>query len=486
MKTINSNPLFLSLEINKVRPLWWLIAGVVLMALSHLTWNVDLLAWVSVVPFLLYLNLTKGWKSRILFTIFLMIAWSLIVSKIISNPIPFFLIPLYSIPISILHLPAYLVYDKLKDTNWSVWAFPAMMITMEWIQYTFTPFASWGIAAYTQADSINMMQSVSLFGLAGLGFVIYWINTAVTHLILAKKPTFLNFHIPLLTVVVLAVFGHLRLDISKTTGKETIKVAAVGTDSMIGGLPLPSKESNIEVIQAIFKRTEKAAELGAKVIVWNEAAFFLLKEDELQWKDSIAQLANHNGIGIVASYVVPVSVSPLHYENKLVLFAPDGTVKYEYQKHEPVPGEPAVRGNEEIKATNLFNYQFGGAICYDYDFPYLARKNNKANVDIVALPSSDWRGIDPLHTKMAAFRAVEQGHSIIRSTRFGLSAAINTHGEMVSQMSSFDENDKILISNLPANKIRTIYSRVGDVFVYLNILLLLFCLFTVFPKPTDF
>ena len=107
----------------------------------------------------------------------------------------------------------------------------------------------------------------------------------------------------------------------------------------------------------------------------------------------------------------------------------------------------------------------GGAICYDYDFPYLAKEYANINADIVALPSSDWRGIDPLHTRMAAYRAIEQGHSILRSTRFGLSAAINPYGEMLSQMSSYDNNNKIMISQLPRKGIRTIYSIIGDVLV---------------------
>jgi hypothetical protein len=91
----------------------------------------------------------------------------------------------------------------------------------------------------------------------------------------------------------------------------------------------------------------------------------------------------------------------------------------------------------------------GGAICYDYDFPYLAAKFGKAGADIMALPSSDWRGIDPIHTEMAAYRAIEQGHSVIRSTRFGLSAAITPYGEMVARMSSFDNNDKIMVTTVP-------------------------------------
>jgi apolipoprotein N-acyltransferase len=123
----------------------------------------------------------------------------------------------------------------------------------------------------------------------------------------------------------------------------------------------------------------------------------------------------------------------------------------------------------------------GGAICYDYDFPYLAKEYGNIKADLVALPSSDWRGIDPLHTRMAAYRAIEQGHSILRSTRFGLSAAINPYGEMLSQMSSFDNNNKMMISQLPVKGIRTIYSIIGDILVYLCIAFIPF--FFIVKKP---
>lgn len=36
-------------------------------------------------------------------------------------------------------------------------------------------------------------------------------------------------------------------------------------------------------------------------------------------------------------------------------------------------------------------------------------------------------------------------------------------------MGRFEVNDKILISNIPANRIKTVYSVIGDIFVYINI-----------------
>ena len=133
-----------------------------------------------------------------------------------------------------------------------------------------------------------------------------------------------------------------------------------------------------------------------------------------------------------------------------------------------------MRGKSPLKVVDIKGSKIGAAICYDYDFPYLAKGYGELGADILIIPSSDWRGIDPVHTEMAAFRAVEQGHSVLRSTRFGLSAAITPYGEMVSQMSSFDKNDKIMYATLSTKRVTTLYAIIKDVIVYLSFGFLLF------------
>lgn len=442
------------------------------MTVSHMTYNVDFVAWFSIVPFLLFLKLTKGWKSRLYFTFSLLITWSLIVAKIISSPIPFGLVFMYSIPISLIHLPGYLIGLKFKQRKFSIFLFPVLMTLLEWVQYTYTPLATWGALSNTQVESLGVAQFVSVFGMAGLSFLIYWVNIAISELLINKKCTTSNFYLPFLFSVTLIIWGNLRYDIHTSKGEDTITMAAVGTDSQIGGLSLPTQQKNESDIQGIFKRTRKSAELGAKIVVWNEGAFLLKKSNEDRWIDSIKTLATNSKVSIVASYILLTSESPLRYDNKYLLIDSTGEVLHTYLKHEPVPGEPAKKGSEPIKTFNIAGINLGGAICYDYDFPYLAKENHNSNADIVALPSSDWRGIDPIHTEMARLRAIEQGHSILRSTRFGLSAAITPYGDFVSKMSAFDNHDKIMITELPKNSITTIHSVIGDLFIYLCLIFL--------------
>ncbi len=454
-------------SIKTIRPIWFLIMGIVTTAASHMTLSIDIIGWVATAPFLIFLSVTKGWKSRVAFVLTLIVAWSFVVLKIITPPIPYLMIFLFSVPISLFHLPAYLIWDKFKTRKWSILLFPAILTIMEWIQYTFTPFASWGVAAYTQMHSLPLMQSVSLFGMAGLSFLIYWINVSIAKIVVDKRTSLLSFQLPSMVLLALILFGALRYGISKSNGTDSMTVAAVGTNSEVSGLPLPSTDENEKVVDDLFRKTRIAAKGGAELIVWNEASFFTLQEDEPRWTSAIKDLAKELNITIVASYVLPVSQAPLKYENKYLFVNQEGKVEFSYLKHQPVPGEPAIQGHTPLQTANVSGATIGATICYDYDFPYLAKELGSLKADIVAVPSSDWRGIDPIHTNMAAFRAIEQGHSIVRSTRFGLSAAITPYGEMVSQMSSFDDNNRVMIANLSSQRVTTVYSLIGDVFIYL-------------------
>ena len=466
--------------VNKIKPSYWLLIGIALMFATHLSFSVDIIAWISSVPFLIYLSVTKGWKSRLLFALALVIAWSFVTAKILSPPMPFLMVFMFSIPLAIIQIPAYLVWDRFKTYKGAIFLFPAILIVMEWLQYTFTPFASWGVGAYTQSHNFILIQSVSLFGMAGLSLLIYWINISITEIAIKRKLSLPTFHLPLVVLFIFIVYGSLRFDIAKSNGTTTIAIAAVGTDSKVGGLPLPSKESNEKVNAALFERTRLAAKSGIKLVVWNEAATIVMPKDETIWRDSLSTLAAKQKISLVASYIVLVSETPLKYENKYLFINSNGIIVYSYQKHQPVPGEPSIKGTEPLKVVTVENIKIGGAICYDYDFPYLAKGFSQLDADIVVVPSSDWRGIDPIHTKMAAFRAIEQGHSIVRSTRLGLSAVITQYGEMIAQMSSFDSNNKIMIAHLPTRRVTTLYSLIGDSFVYLCIGLIIFVLSTIF------
>jgi apolipoprotein N-acyltransferase len=433
---------------------------------AHLTFNVEILAWFCAVPFLLYLHWTKGIPSRIYFILAMILSWSFAVFKIITDPIPYLMIPLYSVPIALMQVPGYLIWSGMRGRPYSYFLFPSIMVVMEWIQYTLTPLGSWGAAAYAMVDQIILLQFGSVFGLAGISFILYLINVVVAEWIMDPSGARTKLVPVGFVLTAVMIYGSLRIDYYNSRSKTQIKVAAVGTDSRVGGLPLPVAEIRESNKDKLIERTENAASSGAELIVWNEASTVILPDEEDAWKKRLSSVSGNNQITLISSYIVLLSKQPFRYENKYVMYLPDGTEAYTYHKHQPVPGEPAKKGIEPIETISLAGIEIGGAICYDYDFPKLAQSYGQLGADIVGLPSSDWRGIDPIHTKMAAMRAIEQGHSILRSTRFGLSAAINPIGTTEAQMSSFNQNDQIMIAHLPKTKVFTLYALIGDLFIY--------------------
>jgi apolipoprotein N-acyltransferase len=167
--------------------------------------------------------------------------------------------------------------------------------------------------------------------------------------------------------------------------------------------------------------------------------------------------------------------SPKPLENKLVLFNPDGDIVMDYWKAIPVPGGEAAISAVKGKTIPQIQTQYGklsGAICFDMDFPQHIKQAEK--VDIFIAPSNDWKAIDPWHTHMARFRAIEQGFNLIRHTSNGLSAGVDYTGKIISEMDHYMDEETVLITHLPTKGVVTVYSVVGDIFPKLGFLLLIF------------
>jgi apolipoprotein N-acyltransferase len=109
-------------------------------------------------------------------------------------------------------------------------------------------------------------------------------------------------------------------------------------------------------------------------------------------------------------------------------------------------------------------------ICYDADFPSFVRQAGKANADVMLVPAQDWAEITPMHGRMPALGAIENGYSLIRNGYHGVSSAVDYHGTMLSQLDNFTTDERVMIADLPTQGITTVYSRIGDLFAWLCVL----------------
>ncbi|MBL4683027.1 MAG: hypothetical protein JKY37_00445 [Nannocystaceae bacterium] len=451
-------------------PWAWLGLGAIVLIMSQMRFGLGVFAWVAPVPWLHYLRLTRGTRSTAALGGVGLLAWSLATAKIVTDPVPLVMALGFGLAFTIALGVPYLAWSWIRrrvSEDAASLAFPVFMVLGEWSLHGLLPFGVWGSAADTQLDQLALLQLASVTGVHGVSFLVYAVAAILERGLSGERSSLrLGAGLVATSLVATVAFGQARLALSSSAATPTRLVAAVGTDSMVGATPgLPDRDRLAEVERGLVARTERAAAAGATLVVWNEAAAMVYPSDEPAWLERLGTLAQRLRIDLVAAYVVPLQTEPLLYENKYVFFRPDGSIDHRYLKHEPVPGEPAVKGEGPMPLVeDAGQGSVGGAICFDYDFPRLALANAQHHADLVALPSSDWRGIDPIHTHMAAVRAIESGHSILRSTRFGLSAGIDPWGRIRGWSSHWDDDDHVLLVRLPRHGVQTVYGRAGDWF----------------------
>ena len=219
----------------------------------------------------------------------------------------------------------------------------------------------------------------------------------------------------------------------------------------------------------LLSRAELEMQAGAKIVFWGEANAIMFKEEEAAFVTRGREMAAKYQayLGMALGVLNAGKTRPV--ENKLLLIQPNGQVAWEYNKAHPVPGPEAalqVLGDGKLRELNTPYGRLSSIICYDGDFPQLLAQAGTLGVDVVIDPSNDWRAIDPWHTQMASFRAIEQGFNLIRHTSQGLSAAFDYQGRRIAAMDDYHTADYAMVSYVPTRGVRTTYSRLRDWFAW--------------------
>jgi apolipoprotein N-acyltransferase len=442
---------------------WWLLAlGFGLLVLSQLRWGFAPLAWVAPAPLLMALRSRSDARFRWIFAGLSLLAWSLAMLKIVTEPLPWAFALAYGIPLALVHLPAYFAWDALVKRGHDIAAciaFAASTALLEWGQAELTPLGVWGATPATQLGQLAVLQLLSVAGMPGLALLMNAVAAAIEAVLARRLCMPSAAGIAGLTLLALT-WGAFRA--AEPIDGATVRAAMLRTESTVGGLPVPDAARRLRDHDILLERTSAAASAGAQLVVWPEAGNLIMPDEESTFMGEASSTAREHGIDLVVSYIKLVSAEPLRYENRARWLGPDGAERIAYLKHHPVPGEPAIAGAAPAP-TILTRFGLATlAICYDYDFPALGRAHAQSDAGVVALPSSDWRGIDPIHTEMAALRAIEGGFSIVRATRFGLSAGIDAHGRSRGQQSTNESREPFVLADVPTTRIATVYGAIGN------------------------
>jgi apolipoprotein N-acyltransferase len=175
-----------------------------------------------------------------------------------------------------------------------------------------------------------------------------------------------------------------------------------------------------QIDASLLTLSQQEARAGARVVVWPESGAAVLQEDEAAFVRAAQAVARASGIYLdMGLAVILPSQQPPFGQDESVLIDPSGKIVWIYQKAHPVPGEEDLRlvpGNGQIPVVATPYGRLATAICFDRDFPDIIRRAGQANADILLVPGGDWREIDPYHTQMATFEAIEAGSSLVSDT----------------------------------------------------------------------
>jgi apolipoprotein N-acyltransferase len=468
----------------------WLGIGSILLLFSYGANNVALAAWLAPV-FLLRFVRRRSWRVWVPI---------LYVVEIAASAFQFRgMIPIpgagYYISLAVTAIPTLIPYalDRWLARRiggvTSTLVFPCAWTVLDYLS-SFGPYGSWGAAGYSQYGDLPLLQTLSVTGLWGITFLIGWF-AAVCNYVWEEgwncKRARVGACVCAATIAVVILLGGLRITLFPPA-TETVRIASLSKKNVgaepgkdVWGRLLENRAttSDLDAIRHwtaavnddLLARAGREAQGGARIVFWAEGNAEVLKEDEADLLSRGSEVAAryHIYLGMALATLNPGQAKAL--ENKLVMIEPNGQIAWQYYKAHPVPGDEAAMSMTKDGKLRTLDTPFGrlsSAICFDTDFPQLLAQAGMLGSDIVLSPSNDWRAIDPWHTQMASFRAIEQGINLDRQTSQGLSAAFDYQGRSLSAMDHYQTTDYAMIAEVPTRGVGTIYSRLGDWFAWLS------------------
>jgi apolipoprotein N-acyltransferase len=369
--------------------------------------------------------------------------------------------------------------------------FPASAVVGEFLSMRLSPFGSWGSVAYTQHRARSLSQWVSVTGLWGITFLVSWTAPILAQLASSPRHALAPLMCWAAVLMVVVLWGRRRL-MRAEAGAVHVPVAAITwsdalmtREQLMAALMPSSAEQRVaqrgqfqRVLDGFRDATRQAAAAGSALVLWPEACVPMWAEDEEAVLAQLARTAQDSGVWLAAGIAVlhAREGAALRLDNAVVLYDTSGTLRWRYRKARPVPGWERACSLPSVDRLPVSASDWGpisGAICFDLDFPALIRQAGRASCVLLLVPASDWREIGTLHQVQAMFRAIENGTSLLRATRWGTSAACTSTGACAATLDAFSTQERVLRTDLAVKSVPTLYRRWGDAVAWSAVVLLI-------------
>lgn len=458
-----------------------LLVGTVLLMFSNGRWSVPFAAWLFPVFFLRCFRTRKTVAGVVVGGAFFIFAYVFVSWQILSfEPLP----PAFRIgsgvAAGILFLLPFLA-DRMLSPHWggyvSTLIFPLSWVSVEYLVTLVN--GSWFSLAYTQYGNLPLMQIASVTGIWGISFLITWLAPVMNQLwenefVWVRTKGLICLYAAVLCLALL--YGGARLSFFHPDSSTT-KVASILSNNksfvdLFFQRGLKDREAllkhSVKEQNYFLERSRETARQGAKIVIWQEYAVCLQKEQEEDFVHRGSEIARQESIYLVMVFAtLPRSFPAEAWENKLVWIGPQGDVIGEYNKSKPAPPlEPIPPGTGIVPVVTTSFGKIASVICADQNYPSLVRQGGLAGAGLLLVPSLDWKAVSPLHTHMGIFRAIENGCAMIKATGEGLSAAVDCQGRVLSTLDYWNTDERVMFSHVPVESSTTVYRFIGDSFAW--------------------
>jgi apolipoprotein N-acyltransferase len=456
-----------------------LVVGIVISGICwylsfDLSGNFGLLLWIAPMP-IIYISLSVSFAKAFwaAFTAYLLgwLGWTFYLIAVV----PIVLVMIFSISIPLIFALTILAAREigLKYNGWwTIFTFPVLWTTFEFLLIRFSSDGTFGSIAYTQSDFLPVVQVASLTGILGITFVVTLIPSAIAfclHYRKLRRRMFTILGVALVFLAFVLVFGLIRLNSDSSSGEIRIGMT-VASEKIHNETRKPDPGKEIDIAELYAHQIEKLVSNGAKVILLPEKIIAATPAIDTDISHIFADCAKRLNCTIIVGYT---RISDHSKMNSAVVFSPEGTKLADYNKVNLFEGE-RYNGFIPGKGPAIYNYngvQSGVVVCKDMDFHnFLRRYVSEGNVSVIYAPAWDFVKDDWLHSRMAIMRGVENGFAVVRNARLGRLTISDNRGRVLNEASSIKGEPVSLVGNVEIIRSKTLFSRLGDWFGWLNVL----------------
>jgi apolipoprotein N-acyltransferase len=374
-----------------------------------------------------------------------------------------------------------------------VWLAPLFWVATEWARSWVGGGFPWVLLGTSQATVLPVVQVASVVGVYGLSALIVLVSSAAAVVTLTRAPVHRRWAAGVAALLVLVAAGG----VVRVTGGGLLRSGTVLRVGLVQGSIDQAQKWDPRFRDAILDRyidlSRQVIAGGAGLVIWPEAATPFYFDAESSLAEPVRRLAAQARTPFVigSDELTPgAGGQPGAIYNAAVLVGADGRSRGSYRKMTLVPfGEyvplrrllffvsPLVEAVGDFSAgTDAVVFDADGrrisvAICYESVYPGIARQFVAGGSQLLATITNDaWFGRSSAafqHFEQGIVRGVEQGRYVVRAANTGISGAVDPYGRVLARTALFEPT--ALTVDVRLLDQRTIYSRTGDLVVWLGL-----------------